>query len=300
MEELVDPSAQIETLATGFIFLEGPVWHHRERHLTFADNRQESLFRWSEGGGVSVWRHPSGHASGNTYDHDGWLVSCEMEGRCLSRIAPDGRVEIVASEYNGKRLSSVNDAICAPNGDLLFTCQVTRKRQPNGDPVLNPDGSYVVVDPFVGVMRALKRDGSVQLLLGPDKVPGPNGLTLSDDGKHLLVADTRNHHVRSFELLEDGGVRDRGIFVDLTHAERIGRPDGMKLDQSGNLYIAANTDEGVWVYHKDGTLLGFIGVGDPPANLAWGEDDWRTLYITGHKALYRVRMRAAGQPVIVP
>jgi gluconolactonase len=158
----------------------------------------------------------------------------------------------------------------------------------------------VITDPFVGVLRWRKRNGAVELLVGADKVPSPNGLTLSDDGRRLLVANTRDHLVHAFDLEDDGGVTDRGVFVDASYGDSIGRPDGMKLDQRGNLYIATNTQEGIWVYHSDGTLLGFIGVGEPPANLAWGDDDWQSLYITGHAALHRVRMKVPGQPVIVP
>jgi gluconolactonase len=125
----------------------------------------------------------------------------------------------------------------------------------------------------------------------------PNGLVISSDGRQIFVDDTQRHHVRAFDLGVDGGLTNGRVFVDVAYGEIAARPDGMKLDTQGNLYIAANTAEGIWVYAPDGVLLGWIGVPEPPANLAWGGADNRTLFVTARTSVYRVPMKASGQPL---
>ena len=289
--ELIDPGATAERIASGFVFTEGPLWQARERSLTFSDVRDAKMYRWTERDGVAVFRDPSGGANGNTYDAEGLLVTCEHANRRLSRTKADGGIESVVSAYEGKRLNSPNDVIRAANGDLIFT------DPPYG--LLQPDGSIVGQEvPFHGVYRHAAADGSLRLLV--DDFVRPNGLVLSDDQSRLYVADTEQHEVRVFDVGADGSLRNGSRFVEVRHGDAVGRPDGMKLDSRGNLYIAANTPEGVWVYGPDGALLGFIGLPEAPANLAWGGDDWRTLFVTANTSVYRLGMSVAGQPVTLP
>ena len=110
--------------------------------------------------------------------------------------------------------------------------------------------------------------------------------------------DTRNSWVRGFAIHEDGSLHNMFHFCDVKHGETIGRPDGMKLDSQGNLYVTANTDEGLWVYDPEGKLLGFIKLPERPANCAWGGDDWQTLFVTAQTSVYRLRMKVPGQKVI--
>jgi sugar lactone lactonase YvrE len=287
LQALVDPSAAAEKIAGGCIFTEGPVWSHRNNSLIFSDIQGDTLYRWTEAGGQEVFRRPSGQANGNTYDLAGRLVSCEHQNRRVSRTLPDGSVETLISHYEGKRLNSPNDVVGAPNGDLYFTDPPYGLRQ--------PDGSFAPQEiPFNGVYR-IATDGSLRLVA--DDFERPNGLVISTDGRQMYIDDTQRHHVRAFDLGADGGLSNGRVFVDVSRDETIGRPDGMKLDVHGNLYVTANTLDGVWVYAPDGVLLGCIGVPEPPANLAWGGPDNSTLFITARNSVYRQPMKVSGQPL---
>jgi gluconolactonase len=285
---LVDPAASAEKIAAGCIFTEGPVWNRRDNSLIFSDVRGDTMYRWSEAGGQAILRRPSGVSNGNTYDLAGRLVTCEHENRRISRTLADGTVETVVSHYEGKRLNSPNDIVGAPNGDLYFT------DPPYG--LRRPDGTFGPQEiPFNGVYRIGAADGGLTVVA--QDFERPNGLVISTDGRQLYVADTERNHVRRFDLGADGGLTNGRVFAQVVYGEVRGRPDGMKLDSQENLYVTANTAEGVWVYAPDGALLGFIGVPEPPANLAWGGPDNRTLFITANTSVYRLPMKVAGQPL---
>jgi len=288
LRDLVYPDATAEKIAGGCIFTEGPLWSHQDNILTFSDVRGDTMYRWSEAGGQEVYRRPSGVANGNTYDRAGHLVTCEHQNRRVSRTHPDGRVETVVSHFEGKRLNSPNDVVGAPNGDLYFTDPPYGLRQ--------PDGTFAPGEvPFNGVYRISAADGSLTVVV--DDFERPNGLVISNDGRQLLIDDTDRHHVRVFDLGADGGLSNGRLFADVSHGGTTGRPDGMKLDSQGNLYVTANTAEGVWVYAPDRTLLGFIGVPEPPANCAWGGPGNSTLFITANTSVYRLPMKVSGQPI---
>lgn len=288
LESLVDPLATPDQIVSGCIFTEGPLWNHRDNTLTFSDVRGNTMYRWSEATGKQIIRQPSGVSNGNTFDRNGNMVTCEHMNRRVSRTYADGRVETLVDKFEGKRLHSPNDIVLAKNGDLYFTDPPYGLRQ--------PDGTFAAGDmPFNGVYRIAASDGSMSLVV--DDFERPNGLVLTDDGQHLLIDDTDRHQVRIFDLGADGKVSNGRVFADVTYGDIVGRPDGMKLDSQGNLYVTANTANGVWVYAPDGTLLGFIGVPEGPANCAWGGPDNRTLFITACTGVYRLQMKVAGQPI---
>lgn len=289
-ERLVDPQAEIENIATGFTFTEGPVWHSRSRRLIFSDIPNDTLYMWTETAGHKLFRKPSGQGNGNTFDRHGRLCTCEHANRRVSRTTADGAVETLASHFEGKRLNSPNDVICASNGDVYFTDPPYGLRQ--------PDGSFQGQElPYCGVFRWSAADDRLTLLL--DDFVRPNGLALNADETQLYICDTEHHHVRVFDRQADGTLRHGRMCAELLHGDVLGRADGMKLDVEGNLYVAGNTQEGIWVFNPDGRLIGFIGVGELAANLAWGGDDWRTLYITARTSVYQVPMKIAGQPVAI-
>jgi sugar lactone lactonase YvrE len=288
LEALVDPAATAEKIAGGCIFTEGPVWSHRDSTLIFSDVRGDTMYRWTEAGGQEIIRQPSGVSNGNTYDLAGLLVTCEHKNRRVSRTLANGQVETVVSHFNGGRLNSPNDVVCATNGDLYFTDPPYGLRQPDGTFAPGDYGAN-------GVFRIAASDGTISMVA--DDFDRPNGLVISNDGRQLYIDDTDRHHVRVFDLGADGGLSNGRLFVDVTHGGTVGRPDGMKLDTEGNLYVTANTAEGVWVYAPDGTLLGFIGVPEPPANVGWGGPGNRTLFITANTSVYRLPMRVSGQPI---
>jgi gluconolactonase len=274
------------------VFTEGPLWHPKERHFTFSDVRSKTMHRWTESGGTKVFRGSDGAGpNGNTWDRKGNLITCEHDNRRVSRTKADGTIEAVVDRFDGHRLNSPNDVICTRNGDLCFT-----------DPTFGlrgPDGAIVGQEyPFPGVFRYSPSSGTLRVLA--DDFQAPNGLVLTDDERTMYICDTRLHNVRVFDVAADGSLSNGREFVDVSRGDTTGRPDGMKLDSRGNLYVTANVAEGLWVYAPDGTLLGLIGVGESPANCAWGGDDWQTLFVTANTSVYRLRMKVAGQPVYVP
>ncbi|HEU0075916.1 MAG TPA: SMP-30/gluconolactonase/LRE family protein [Dehalococcoidia bacterium] len=288
--DLVDADVAVERLATGFVFTEGPLWDRRDNTLLFSDTRTAIMRRWNEhDGSVSVFRDPSNLGNGNTWDKDSNLLTCEQKvTRRIARTLPDGRVENVVDRFGDARLHCPNDIICALNGDILFTDPIFWLRQ--------PDGTIVGQEyPTTGVFRYRLADGELMLLA--DDFPAPNGLALSDDDSVLYVCDTRERHIRAFGVRQDGSLTNDRVFCEFRHDDIEGRPDGMKLDTQGNVYCAANGPEGVWVFDPQGVLLGFIGVGESPANIAWGGDDWQTLYVCAQTSVYRLRTKAPGQPV---
>jgi gluconolactonase len=287
--DLVDADVRVEQIATGCVFTEGPLWDPRDGSLLFSDTRTAIMRRWSDRHGVSVFRTDSNLANGNTWDRDGHLITCEQKvTRRISRTLPDGRIETVVDRYDGARINCPNDIICARNGDILFTDPILWLRQ--------PDGTIVGQEyPTTGVFRYHVDERRLQLLA--DDFPAPNGLALSDDDSTLYVCDTRERHIRAFDVAADSSLQNGRVFCEARHDKHEGRPDGMKLDSQGNVYLAANSPEGIWVFDPQGRLLGFIGIGESPANLAWGGDDWRTLFVCAQTSVYRLRMKVPGQPV---
>ena len=291
LNDLVDPSVEVEQIATGFVFTEGPLWNNRDKTLHFSDVRIGILRVWSEGdGSVKVVREgeANGISNGNTWDKDGNLLTCEHAGRRVSRTLPDGTVASLVDRWEGSRLNSPNDVITALNGDVVFTDPAYGLRQ--------PDGSFVGEEyAFRGVFRCSVETGTLQTLARDFEAP--NGLALTDDDSTMYVCDTQHGLIRAFDVAADGNLANGRNFCAVQYGETRGRPDGMKLDSQGNVYVAANTAEGIWVFDPQGKLLGFIGIGESPANLAWGGDDWRTMYVTAQTSIYRLRMKVPGQPV---
>ncbi len=301
--DLVDADASIEVVAWGCVFTEGPVWHPHEQHLTFSDVYDEhggTQYRWTEAEGTRVLRRPTNGANGATYDRQGRLIVCEHHRRFV-RIEADGAVTVLADHYGDARLHSPNDVIRDRHSDaLLFTDPPYGLRQDDGKII----GKEYEEN---GIFRLDPATGGLRMLAG--ELDTPNGLVMTDDGSTLYVADTRNNVVYAWDITPDGGLEQRRTFARLEHDGRKGYPDGMKLDALGNLYVAGGTEDGIWVFAPDGQHLGFIDVAGEyygggarprgPANLCWGGEDWRTLFVARIGSIVRVPMRVAGQPVLV-
>jgi sugar lactone lactonase YvrE len=287
-EKLIVPGAKIDLITGGFEFTEGPVWNSEKQHLVFSDIYGDSLYVWSEEKGCDVFRRPSGQANGNTFDRLGSLITCEHENRRVSRTLEDGTVETLADRYEGKKLNSPNDVVCSSAGDIYFT------DPPYG--LIQPDGSIINQElDFSGVYRFSPRDGSLALLV--DDFIRPNGLLLDRDETRLFIADSELLHVRVFDISADGTLRNGRIFAELKYENMEGRPDGMKLDTAGNFYVAGGLVGGVWVFDPAGKLIGLIEFPEGPANLGWGGEDWRTLFVTARTSVYRLDMNVTGMPV---
>ena len=279
-------SGDPERLATGFQFTEGPVWHPHG-YLLFSDIPANRIHRWTPEGQVDVWREPSGNSNGLTLDRKNRLVACEHGNRRVSRIETDGTVVTLAGSYQGKRLNSPNDVVVKSDGNIYFT------DPPYGiTPGESSSCGREQEQPCNGLYRILA-DGAVELLV--DDFDRPNGLAFSPDESILYVDDSPRRHVRAFDVRADGSLTNSRIIADMDHPQP-GSPDGMKVDEEGNLYVTGAT--GVWVFDPDGACLGVVVTPERPANCAWGDSDRKSLYITARNSLYRIRTKVAGVPTV--
>jgi len=280
---VVGDSVSFEQLGTGFLFTEGPLWHARERYLLFSDMPGNHLRKWSAAGGVETFRQPSNQSNGLAWDRKGRLLACEHATSRLTRTERDGTISVVASHYDGRELNSPNDVVVRSDGTIFFTDPTYGRAEFYGRPracELDFRGVYAVVP------------GQAPRLLADD-FGQPNGLCFSDDESRLFVNDTERQHVRVFDVARDGALSGSRIWASTT-GEGAGAPDGMKLDVAGNLYTCG--PGGIHVFAPDATCLGVIRVPEYTANFAWGDDDFRSLYITASTSLYRIRTRVPGRP----
>ena len=270
--------ARVEKLAGEMQFTEGPVWDPRG-FLLFSDIPADTIFRWGARGvgEPSVFRKPSGQTNGNTLDREGRLLSCEHRNRRVSRTEKDGTVVTLAERYQGKRLNSPNDIVVRRDGSIYFT-----------DPPYGINRAQEELG-YSGVYR-LDKDGTLTLL--DRESPRPNGLAFSPDEKRLYVNDSQEGYIRVFDVNKDGTLANVRRFAELKDPGVRGGPDGMKVDTKGNVFCTG--PGGVWVFAPDGTLRGRITTPEVPANVGFGDIDYKTLYITAQTGLYRVRLRIAG------
>ena len=285
--ELVDEGAEVERLATGFDFTEGPIWNAEGNYLLFSDMVGDVRRRWDEQDGVTEVARPSNKGNGMTYDAEGRLIVCEHATSQVVRQRPDGSFETIASHYRGKELNSPNDVVVKSDGSVYFT-----------DPTLGRLPDFGVereqeLD-FQGVYR-LPAGGDLQLLV--DDFEQPNGLCFSPGESLFYVNDTPRAHIRVFDARPDGTLANGRLFF-----ENIGRgvieegvPDGMKCDERGNVYVTG--PGGIWVISPEADHLGMIETPENVNNLNWGGPDWRTLYLACITSLYRVQMKVAGARV---
>ena len=282
---LVDENAEVEQIATGFTFTEGPIWM-ADGSLHFSDMPADKRRRWHPKEGVTVLRDPSNKCNGMTRDNDGNLIVCEHVTSSVVRESPDGTRETLATHWGDKELNSPNDVIVARDGSILFT-DPTYGRMPGFGLEREQE-----LD-FQGVYRLPAGGGELQLLV--DDFAQPNGLCFSTDESLLYVNDTDRAHIRMFDVGLDHQLSNGRVFaenVGTASLEKGDLVDGMKLDEHGNVYVTG--PEGVWIISPDGEHLGTIKVPEPVGNLNWGDDDWRTLYIPSSTSVYRIRMQVAG------
>lgn len=279
--QLVAEDAEVERVADGFEFTEGPVWNPPGGYLLFSDIPGDAVFRWEEGAGVSEYRRPSHHSNGLTIDAQGRLLACHHGSHVVTREELDGTVAVIASHYEGKELNSPNDVVVRSDGSIYFT-----------DPPYGRGMESEQQLPFQGVYRIPPGGGDLQLLV--DDFARPNGLCFSPDERVLYIDDTERMHIRAFDVAPDGSLGSGRLFFQEEASEELGRgaPDGMKADERGNVYCTG--PGGVWVIGPEGDHLGVIRVPENTANLNWGGADWSTLYLTATHAVYRIPMQVRG------
>jgi gluconolactonase len=272
--ELIDRDAAIEKFAGDFGFTEGPVWDERG-FLYVSDELQNKIFRVFPGGRkeevLSI-----GDPDGSTFDRNHRLVSTADLLRAVIAVDSDGNYRVLADNYNGQKLNSPNDVTLGPDGAIYFT-----------DPTLDLPKGEKQETPFQGVYR-LGADGSLRLLI--KDLDQPNGLAFSPDGRRLYVADTKRREIYVYEVAANGEVGEGRLFGKEEGTG--GAPDGMRVDMRGNLFVTG--PQGIWVWDPEGHHLGTIVVPENAANMAWGDQDYQTLYITAATSVYRIRTKTRG------
>ena len=297
IDQLIPKDAVIEVLAGGFKWTEGPVWVKADGgHLLFSDIPNNRVVKWSAKDGVKDFLKPSGYTGGMKFDggepgsnglaldKDGHLILCQHGDRRVARLK-DGKFQTLADKYMTKRLNSPNDLVFDKAGDILFT------DPPYGLPKLMDDPAKEL--DFQGVYR-LKPDGTVVLLT--KEMTRPNGIGLAPDGKTLYVANSDPDKAiwMAFPVKDDGTLGAGKVLFDATPEVKAGKPglpDGLKVDQKGNVF--ATGPDGVYVFAPDGAYLGKIVIGDKNANCGWG-DDGSVLYICANDKLVRIKTSTKG------
>jgi gluconolactonase len=269
-------TTEADRLATGFTFTEGPLWHP-DGFFYFVDLRVHRLHKIVPGQAAELVRENTGEGNGTTFDLEGRVIMCEGGNRRLTRMDADGNVEVLVDRYEGKRFNRPNDVVCKSDGTIYFT-----------DP-----GLRVPLDqrelPYAAVYR-LTPDGELSLFADCEY---PNGLAFSPDERILYVANSRwAAYIHALELNDDGTLRRRRIFADMSSDEPDGVPDGMKVDVEGRVYCTG--PGGVWVFDPDGRHLGTIRLPEIPANLAFGGPDQKTLFFTARTSVYSMRVKTPG------
>lgn len=289
-EQMIDPATPVRQIASGCTFTEGPLWHPVEQSLLFSDMPADVRRGWSESGGVQEVLSPSNKGNGLTYDQDLNLLVCEHSTSSVTRFRPDGAREVLASHFDGKELNSPNDICVGSDGAIYFT-----------DPTFGRMEHFGVPRPlqldFQGVYRLSpghKPGDEAELVVDRNLFGQPNGLCFSPCERYMWVNDTEQANIRMFDVAENGALENGRIFAEgIAEEARDGRPDGMKADKTGCIYVTG--PGGIWVYSFEGEKLGEIAMPEMAANLHWGGDDWSKLYICATTGVYEIQTRATGR-----
>jgi len=278
---LVPLDATVERISTGHLFTEGPVWHVSKGCLLWVDIAGNAIWRWFPGRQPDVFMAPSGKANGLTFDTEGRLVAAGWTSRTVWRLEHDGSRTVLASEFEGQKLNTPNDIVVRSDGSIYWTDGTSGTRHPG----FETDEDLQVYRNSNVVLRWDPRTGDVHA--ATSEAGSCNGLALSPDERILYVNDSNARVLLAFDVAADGSLSNRRLF-----AERTG--SATKIDLDGNVWCTGSG--GVIVHDPRGNLIGRVAVPEKLSNLAWGED-WRTLFVTSGRSVYRVRTNARGVPV---
>lgn len=298
-DALVEPGTKIEVLADGFNWSEGPVWDKANDRLLFSDVPENRIHAWSEKEGLSVFMEPSGYtgvlprswgkgSNGLTFNNDGQLVLCEHGDRRVSVLLEGGGKRTITDNIDGKRFNSPNDLAIDSAGNIWFTDPPYGLPEGSNDPRRELD--------FAGVYLHRAATGKTELLT--KELPWPNGVALSPDQKTLYVAQSNREEpiTMAYPIKKDLSLGTGSVIFDMSDLAsgpgRGGNPDGLKVDQQGNLWISGRG--GIQVVSPTGVHLGSITVGPNTANCAFGGEDGSVLYITSDMYMVRIQTKVAG------
>jgi len=268
----VSPDSGIERVGAGFGFVEGPVWVKKDGgYLLFSDIYNSRTMKLARPNNPEIYRRFTHAGNGNAMDTEGRLYTAERDGHRVVRTNLDGSETVIAGKFEGKRLNSPNDVVVRRDGHVYFS---------------DPDTTAVLEDRELGFNGLYHVDpqGKVTLIA---KMPRPNGVALTQDGRTLYVADTTEKAIYAYDLNKEGEASNRRTVISNIE----GAPDGLRVAANGNLYIAC---KGVAIYTPQGQLLKMIDFPETPANVAFGGDDLKTLYVTARTSVYRVRVPDRG------
>ncbi|MBL7740831.1 MAG: SMP-30/gluconolactonase/LRE family protein [Chitinophagaceae bacterium] len=298
LDAIIDTAAKAEIIAEGFEWSEGPLWIEKHNMLLFSDVPTNTIYKWTEEKGKEVYLKPSGYtgetpsesrepgSNGLTLDKNGNLVLCQHGNRQMARMdapldKPEAKYITIAGTYNGKRFSSPNDAVYNSQGELFFT-------DPPYGLGTQDDTDPKKETPFNGVYKVTVAGETV---LVTDSITRPNGIAFLPGEKTLLVAssDGAKPNWYAFDVNDHGTFSNGGIFYSaIGSSGEKGLPDGFKVDKQGNVF--ATGPGGIWIFNKEGKLLGKYKVPEATSNCALSPDE-RTLYITNDMYLLRLKMR---------
>src|SRR6266851_312948 len=261
----------MDRVASGFRFTEGPAWS-REGFLLFSDVPNDKIMKYVPGQKPTVFRENSNGANGNCFDAQGRFYTCESRTRRVVRMDKKGEMQVLAEKWDGKRLNAPNDIVARKDGHIYFT-----------DPAFGNQADTRELD-FFGVYHITPK-GELRLVAKP--AGRPNGIAFAPGGHVLYVANSDEHNVRAYDVDHNGEVSNERVVISGVS----GVPDGIRVDEKGNIYVAAN---GVAIYDSHGKLTDTIEFSETPANCAFGDSDLETLYITARTSLYRVRRNVKG------
>lgn len=308
LDSIIPAQPALEKIATGFTWTEGPAWI-QPGYLLFADIPSNSIRKWDPASGTSIFIQPSGYkgsapyggpepgSNGMTLDNSGRLTIAGHARRNvwrLEQVDPLAQVTILADSYQGKMLNSPNDLVYKSDGSLYFTDPPYGFRtQSDDDPdkQLKINGVYRILGASTQTPGTSPDRDKLQLLV--EDLPRPNGIAFSPDEKYLYVnnSEPKKFWMR-YTVKPDGTLKDGKLFFDATSDCRPGSPDGMRLDEKGNLYSAG--PGGVWIFSPKGKHLGTIDMPEKVGNVAWGGPDMKTLYIVASSSVYRITLKIPG------
>ena len=280
LTDLVGEDAELERIATGFGFTEGPAWSDHGDFLVFSDIPGNAMWRWDRGAAVQKYRSPSNMGNGSTYDAQGRLITCE---HATSRLVREEGNELVvlADHFEDLELNSPNDVVVDRDGSIYFTDPTFGRQEYFGVP-------RELALAFRGLFR-LRATGKLELLASDFEEP--NGLCFSLDGQVLFVNDSPRMHIRAFHLGHDGSLSGGDVWAEVS-GEGDGVPDGMKLDAEGDIFCTG--PGGIHIFGPSGAHIGLIKVPEVVGNLAWGEGNRQTLFVCASTSLYRITTRVPG------